>query len=272
MENIEIVKVYIPEENSKYYNSNNVELHVGDWCVVESEYSSDIGEVLWKYQMSSAKCMKLMFNVLRQATESEIKFAEENRLKAHQAFKICQKRIAERNLPMKLSKVKYTLDGERIVFYFISERPIDLRNLVRDLSKIFRKRIKLVRIGVRDETAIIGGCGICGGPLCCTTFIQKFHSIAIRMAKNQNMNLASEKISGICGRLLCCLEYENDWYTETQKKMPNLKARVRTPQGLGIVEEVNLFKESVRVRLLEKGEIIELEAENIKPLRRRRER
>jgi len=269
MKNLEIVKVYIPEESSKYYDPDNIELHVGDWCVVEGEYSPNVGEVLWKYKVPSEKRPELMFKVLRQATEEEIKLAEENRVKANQAFEFCQKKIAERNLPMKLSKAKYTLDGERIVFYFISERPVDFRNLVRDLSKTFHKRIELVRIGVRDEAAMIGGCGHCGNPLCCTTLIKDFQSIAIRMAKNQDMNLAPEKISGVCGRLLCCLRYENDWYTETQKKMPRLKTRVRTPQGLGIVEEVNLFEETVRV-YLDKGGMVELEAQNIRPLGQRR--
>ena len=279
MENVEIVKIYIPEESSKYYDPNGIELHVGDWCVVEGEYSNDIGEVLWKYQIPSRPlCPRIrgdegeatsMFKVLREATEEEIKRAEENRIKAHQAFEICKKRIVERNLPMKLSKAKCTLDDERIIFYFISEKPVDFRNLVRDLSKMFRKRIELIRIGVRDEAAMIGGCGHCGQQLCCRTFIQDFQSIAIRMAKNQDMNLAPEKISGVCGRLLCCLQYENDWYIEAQKKMPKLKARVRTPQGIGFVEEVNLFEETVRVHL-DKGEVVELESKNIRPLRRRR--
>ena len=269
MKNIEIVKVYIPEESSKYYDPNGVELSMGNWCVVEGEYSNYIGEVLWKYQIPSPKRPTSMFKVLREATEEEIKRAEENRIKAHQAFEICKKRIIERNLPMKLSKANYTLDDERIIFYFISEKPVDFRNLVRDLSKMFRKRIELIRIGVRDEAAMIGGCGHCGQQLCCRTFIQDFQSIAIRMAKNQDMNLAPEKISGVCGRLLCCLQYENDWYIEAQKRMPKLKSRVRTPQGLGVVEEVNLFEETVRVNL-DKGEVVELESKNITPLRQRR--
>jgi cell fate regulator YaaT (PSP1 superfamily) len=210
-----------------------------------------------------------MFKVLRKATKEECQRAEENRIKAHQTFIICQKKIAERNLPMKLSTSKYTLDDERIIFYFISERPVDFRNLVRDLAKTFHKRIELIHIGVRDEATMIGGCGHCGRPLCCTTFIQNFQSVAIRMAKNQDMNLAPEKISGVCGRLLCCLQYENDWYIEAQKRMPKLKSRVRTPQGSGVVEEVNLFRETARVHL-DKGEVVELDAQNIRPLRQRR--
>jgi cell fate regulator YaaT (PSP1 superfamily) len=269
MEYVEIVKICIPEESSKYYDSNGVELHVGDWCVVEGEYSADVGEVLWKYKIPSTKCPTSMFKVLRKATKEECQRAEENRIKAHQTFIICQKKIAERNLPMKLSTSKYTLDDERIIFYFISERPVDFRNLVRDLAKTFHKRIELIHIGVRDEATMIGGCGHCGRPLCCTTFIQNFQSVAIRMAKNQDMNLAPEKISGVCGRLLCCLQYENDWYIEAQKRMPKLKSRVRTPQGSGVVEEVNLFRETARVHL-DKGEVVELDAQNIRPLRQRR--
>ncbi|HIE30618.1 TPA: stage 0 sporulation protein [Candidatus Poribacteria bacterium] len=279
---MEIVKVCIPEESSKYYDSNGIELHVGDWCVVEGEYSADIGEVLWKYETPSLPSLSpctwrdeegttSMFKVLRRATETERQRAEDNRIKARQAFKICQKKIAGRNLPMKLSMSKYTLDGERIIFYFISEQRVDFRRLVSDLAKTFRKRIELIHIGVRDEAAMIGGCGHCGRPLCCKTFIQDFQSVAIRMAKNQDMNLAPEKISGICGRLLCCLQYENDWYIEAQKRMPKLRARVKTPRGLGVVKEVNLFKETVRVHL-DRGEIVELEANNISPLKRQRRR
>ncbi|MBM3238315.1 stage 0 sporulation protein [Candidatus Poribacteria bacterium] len=269
MKSIEIVKIYIPEEHCKYYDSNGVELHVSDWCVVEGEYSAEVGKVLWKYKIPSTKGLTSMFKVLRKATEEECQRAEENRSKAHQAFIICQKKIAARNLPMKLSTSKYTLDDERIIFYFISERPVDFRNLVRDLAKTFHKRIELIHIGVRDEAAMIGGCGHCGKPLCCTTFIQDFHSVAIRMAKNQDMTLAPEKISGVCGRLLCCLQYENEWYIEAQKRMPKLKSRVRIPRGSGVVEEVNLFKETARVHL-DKGEVVELKAKDIRPLRQKR--
>lgn len=264
---MEIVKVCIPEESSKYYDANGVELHVGDWCVVEGEYGADIGEVLWKYEIPFIP--PSMFKVLREATETERQRAAENRIKARQAFKICQQQIAARNLPMKLSKAKYTLNGERIIFYFISEQRVDFRSLVRDLSKIFRKRVDLIHLGVRDEAAMVGGCGHCGRPLCCTTFIRDFQSVAIKMAKNQDMNLAPEKISGVCGRLLCCLQHENDWYVEAQKRMPKLRARVKTPRGLGVVQEVNLFKETVRVHL-DRGEVVELEAENVRPLRQRR--
>jgi cell fate regulator YaaT (PSP1 superfamily) len=286
---MELVKIYIPEENSKYYDANSVELHAGDWCVVEGEYSADIGEVLWKYKrpthLSLFPCPSLasprtrgerggatsMFKVLRRATEKERQRAAANRIKAHQAFKICQQHITERNLPMKLSKAKYTLNGERIIFYFISEQRVDFRYLVRDLARTFRKRVELIHIGVRDEAVMIGGCGHCGRPLCCTTLIQDFQSVSIRMAKNQDMNLAPEKISGICGRLLCCLQYEHDWYVEAQKRMPRLRARVKTPQGLGVVKEVNLFTETVRVHL-DKGEVVELEPQNIKLLGQRRRR
>lgn len=164
---------------------------------------------------------------------------------------------------MKLSSVKYTLDGERIIFYFTATQRVDFRYLVKDLARTFNKRIEMIQVRVRDEASMLSGCGRCGRPLCCSTFIGDFKSIHIRMAKTQDVSLTPEKISGVCGRLLCCLQYENDWYLEAQRKMPKVNERVNAPQGEGIVEAVNLFKETVQV-ILDDGERIEVESAMLK--------
>ena len=255
---MEIVKICIPQESSQYYNSNDVEIHIGEWYIVENKYGTDMGIAKWKYMLPTKKRGEPRFNVLRAATDEEQQRSAEYHILEHQAFKTCLQKIAERKLPMKLSKAKYTLDGERIIFYFTAEQQVDFRHLVKDLARTFRKRIELIQVGVRDEAGLLSGCGCCGRSLCCATFIRNFQSIAMRMAKEQNISLTPEKISGVCGRLLCCLQYENDWYVEAKRRVPQPGERVGTPRGVGIVESVNLFKEAVLVRL-DRGDVVEFD-------------
>ena len=259
---VEIVKICILGGGSSYFDPNGAEVYVGEWWVVEGKYGTDLGKVLWKCKLRSGKFPKTMFKVLHKATKAEHRKAAENKINEAQARKTCMQKIAARGLPMKLSVVKYPLDGERIVFYFTATRRVDFRHLVKDLAQTFRKRIEMIQVGVRDEASMLSGCGRCGRPLCCSSFIEDFESVHIKMAKTQDVSLTPEKISGICGRLSCCLQYENDWYLEAQAKMPKVSERVNTPQGEGVVESVNLFKETVRVSL-DDGEHIEVESADV---------
>jgi len=260
---MELVKICIPGNGSSYFDPNGAKANVGEWWVVEGKYGADLGKVLWKYELPSKKRPKKIFKVLRKATEEEHRIAAENKINESKARKICIQKIGERRLPMKLSSVKYTLDGERIIFYFIATQRVDFRHLVKDLARTFNKRIEMVQVRVRDEASMLSGCGRCGRSLCCSSFIGDFKSIHIRMAKTQDVSLTPEKISGVCGRLLCCLQYENDWYIEGQSNMPKINERVDTPQGRGIVESVNLFNETVRV-ILDDGERIEVGIADVK--------
>jgi len=259
---MEIVKICIPGDSPSYFDLDGAEVHVGEWWVVEGKYGADLGKLLWKYKLPSGKSSTTMFKILHKATEEEHRRAAENKINETQARKICIRKIATRRLPMKLSSVKYTLDGERIVFYFTATQRVDFRHLVKDLARTFRKRIEMIQVGVRNETSMLSGCGRCGRPLCCSSFIEDFESIHIKMAKTQDVSLTPEKISGVCGRLSCCLQYENDWYLEAQTKMPKVNERVNTPPGEGVVESVNLFKETVRV-ILDNGEHVEVESADV---------
>ncbi len=203
-----------------------------------------------------------LYKLLRRANEDDLRRAAEYRVEEPEAYQIALEKITAHKLPMKLSRVRYSADGDRIVFFFYADHRIDFRALVRDLARIFRRRIELIQIGVRDEASLIGGCGRCGMPLCCTTFLNEIQPVTIRMAKTQSLSLTPSKISGSCGRLLCCLQYENTWYSQVKTYMPKPGYRVNTPRGPGFVEEVNLFSEIVKVRLRD-GEIEEFDANQL---------
>ena len=255
-----IVKIRVPDEYSAYFDANGVEIHVGRWYVVESPFGGDVGEALWKLEVPEAKGK--LFKVVREATDEDLILAHENKVNEERAFKICLQKIKEHGLPMKLSRAKYTFDGDKLLFFFTAEGRVDFRALVRDLARTFRKRIELIQIGVRDEARLLGGCGVCGRPLCCTTFIRQFKTVNIKMAKNQGISLVPSKISGPCGRLMCCLRFENDWYTKVKSGMPRLGDRVRTPMGRGEVVGVDLFRETVKVKL-EDGTVTSFPAEEV---------
>ena len=187
--------------------------------------------------------------VVRKATEADRRTVEENREKEKRAFQICQQKIQDHGLEMKLVEVEYNFDGSKILFFFTSEGRVDFRALVRDLAGVFHTRIELRQIGVRDEAKMLGGLGVCGRPYCCNAFLNDFHPVSIKMAKTQNLSLNPTKISGACGRLMCCLKYEQEAYEDVLKRTPKLESLVETPDGVGTVNSVQLLREKVKVRL-----------------------
>jgi cell fate regulator YaaT (PSP1 superfamily) len=187
--------------------------------------------------------------VLRAATPEDQRTLEQNKKKEEKAFEVCEKKIAEHNLDMKLVDVEYNFEGSKILFFFTSDGRVDFRDLVKDLASVFHTRIELRQIGVRDEAKMLGGLGVCGRPFCCSEFLEDFQPVSIKMAKTQNLSLNPIKISGVCGRLMCCLKYEQDAYEDALKRCPKNESLVETPDGVGTVCAVNLLREQVKVRL-----------------------
>ena len=187
-------------------------------------------------------------SVIRKATDKDLETIEQNENKEKEAFKICEEKIAKHGLKMNLIDVECTFDNNKLLFYFTADNRVDFRDLVKDLASVFRTRIELRQIGVRDEAKLLGGLGICGRPFCCKTFLGDFQPVSIKMAKEQSLSLNPTKISGTCGRLMCCLKYEQDCYEELLKVTPKVGALVKTPDGNGIVEDVNLLTGKLRVK------------------------
>ncbi len=222
----------------------------GDAVIVETVRGIEYGEVVTGVsQIADELVTPPLKNVIRIATPEDAAHEEDNRSRESSAMEICEKKIAEHKLPMKLVKCEYTFDNSKILFYFTSDKRVDFRSLVKDLAAIFRTRIELRQIGVRDEAKMLGGLGMCGRPLCCTTFLGDFQPVSIKMAKEQSLSLNPTKISGVCGRLMCCLKYEEDTYEAVRKKMPRLGKDVITPDGRGTVTDLNILRETVRVRI-----------------------
>ena len=192
--------------------------------------------------------------ILRQATQADLEQYQENQIEEKEAYRIAADKITSRELDMHLVDVEYTFDGRKIIFYFTADGRVDFRELVKDLASVFRIRIELRQIGVRDEARMIGGLGICGRELCCCSFLKDFVPVSIKMAKEQSLSMNPAKISGICGRLMCCLKYEQEAYEDAHARMPRPGHVVMTPQGQGTVEGINLLKETVMVRLDSGGE------------------
>ena len=192
--------------------------------------------------------------VVRLATQKDEKQIQDNHRKEKEAMKICQQLVERHGLDMKLVEVEYSFDGSKIIFFFTSEGRVDFRALVKDLASIFRSRIELRQIGVRDEARMLGGLGICGKPFCCHQFLDEFQPVSIKMAKTQNLSLNPTKISGTCGRLMCCLKYEQEAYEDAVRRMPKNESFVETPEGVGTISQVNLLKETVQVRLEDQPE------------------
>ncbi|RKD26627.1 Cell fate regulator YaaT, PSP1 superfamily (controls sporulation, competence, biofilm development) [Caminicella sporogenes DSM 14501] len=234
-----------------YFDPDGIDIEKGQNVIVETSRGIEFGEVVvGPKDVDEESIVSPLKKVLRIATlEDKIK-AKENKEKEKEAFDICLKKIEEHGLEMKLIDVEYTFDNNKVIFYFTADGRIDFRELVKDLAAIFRTRIELRQIGVRDETKMLGGIGPCGRTLCCCTWLGEFEPVSIKMAKDQNLSLNPSKISGICGRLLCCLRYEQDSYKQLKKGLPNAGEKVNTPDGKGIVIENNVLRESVKVRLI----------------------
>ena len=230
----------------------------GDFVIVETTRGIEFGEVVTGVrELNDEQLSSPLKQVVRIASAQDVQHAEENKLHEKEAYAICQKKIGEHKLDMKLVSVEYTFDNSKILFYFTANGRVDFRSLVKDLAAVFKTRIELRQIGVRDEAKMLGGLGPCGRPICCGAFLGDFQPVSIKMAKEQNLSLNPTKISGVCGRLMCCLKYEQDNYEQTRKRMPKVGKEVSTPDGPGVVWDLNIIKESVRVRI-QKGDSSEL--------------
>ncbi|MGN8632587.1 PSP1 domain-containing protein [Blautia sp. HCP3S3_G3] len=232
-----------------YFNPKGYNMKPGDHVIVETARGVEYGRVvLGTKEIPDEEVVHPLKEVLRVATREDDEREANNRKKEKEAFKICQKKIREHGLEMKLIDAEYTFDNNKVLFYFTADGRIDFRQLVKDLASIFKTRIELRQIGVRDETKILGGIGICGRCLCCHTYLSEFAPVSIKMAKEQNLSLNQTKISGVCGRLMCCLKNEQETYEELNKKLPGLGDAVTLPDGLqGNVQSVNVLRQRVKV-------------------------
>lgn len=246
----EIIGVRFKSVGKMYYFSpGDLKTEVGTKVIVETARGVECGEVVIPNKMlEDDRITAPLKTVIRTASDSDLKIIEQNRKKEQDAMKICQEKIAAHKLDMKLVDVECTFDNNKLLFYFTAETRVDFRELVKDLASVFRTRIELRQIGVRDEAKMLGGLGICGRPFCCATYIGEFQPVSIKMAKEQGLSLNPTKISGTCGRLMCCLKYEQDTYEDLLKHTPKVGAYVKTPQFRGYVEEVNLLTGKLKVK------------------------
>ncbi len=251
------VEVQLGEYRPVYtYNLNDVNCQRGDYMILEIDKGSEFGKVVSDVKMvCEGKAEDLQGKILRKATEGDLKQIENNRLKAEDALNLCMRKINERKLDMQPVKAEYTFDCSKIIFFFASEGRVDFRSLVKDLAKVFHVRIELKQIRVRDKAKIIGGYGVCGRELCCSSYMKGFHALSIKMAKDQGLPLNPSRISGVCGRIKCCMAYEFSVYREYAKSLPHVGEKINTPEGKGRVVEVNILKRYARVDLGE-GQIV----------------
>lgn len=232
-----------------YFSPNGLETAIGDKVIVETARGIECGEVAMELkEISDSEINSPLKSVIRKATAKDLETIELNRKKETEAFKVCEQKIQKHGLEMNLIDVECTFDNNKLLFYFTADNRVDFRELVKDLASVFRTRIELRQIGVRDEAKLLGGLGICGRPFCCKTFLGDFQPVSIKMAKEQSLSLNPTKISGTCGRLMCCLKYEQDCYEELLKVTPKAGALVKTPEGNGVVEDVNLLTGKLRVK------------------------
>ena len=260
-----------------YFSPRELDICVGDHVIVETARGVEYGfVVLGPKEVDDSKVIQPLKEVIRIATPKDDAREENNREKEKEAFEICQKKIRAHNLEMKLIDAEYTFDNNKVLFYFTADGRIDFRDLVKDLASVFKTRIELRQIGVRDETKLLGGIGICGRPLCCHTFLSEFAPVSIKMAKEQNLSLNPTKISGVCGRLMCCLKNEEETYEYLNSRLPAVNDTVTTEDGLkGEVHSVNVLRQTVKV-VVEVGDEKEIREYDVKQLkfkpRRRKEK
>lgn len=235
---------------SYYFSPGDLELQQGDYVIVETARGTECGEVAkGPHDVPDSSIVKLLKTVTRMADAVDVRRMQQNRADEKRAFSVCEERIAKHKLDMKLVDVEYTLDRNKILFYFTADGRIDFRDLVKDLAGVFRTRIELRQIGVRDESKMLGGLGICGQPFCCSRFLRDFQPVSIKMAKEQGLSLNPAKISGSCGRLMCCLAYEQPAYEYLNRITPGVGSIVKTPEGVGAVVETNVISGTLRVRM-----------------------
>lgn len=248
---IEVIGVRFKKVGKIYYFSPNGEtMTLGEHVIVETARGIECGEVaIINRQVDDDEIVKPLKTVIRVANDDDKRRIEENHAKEKKAFSLCLDKIAKHKLDMKLVDVEYTFDNNKILFYFTADGRIDFRELVKDLASVFKTRIELRQIGVRDEAKMLGGLGICGRPFCCTTFLGEFQPVSIKMAKEQGLSLNPTKISGTCGRLMCCLKYEQNAYDDLLRITPRVGSYVSTPEGKGSVVDTSLLTGLVKVRL-----------------------
>ena len=236
-----------------YFDKGELTPKSGSFVIVDTARGAEFGEVAFgNRQVKESALVLPLRKVVRIASEEDIAHNKENKKKEDEAFKICNEKIAKHGLDMKLIEAQYSFDNSKLLFYFTSANRVDFRELVKDLASVFKTRIELRQIGIRDEAKIMGGLGVCGRPLCCSTFLSDFVQVSIKMAKEQNLSLNSGKISGCCGRLMCCLQYEYKTYAEESAKTPPVESTVNTKEGVGVVTESNPLAGTVKVKLKDK--------------------
>lgn len=248
---VKVVGIKFKEGGKAYYFApGKFDPKMGEAVIVETARGLEYGTVsMTLREIGEEELVSPLKEIVRIATDKDKEQVEKNRKKEKEAFAICEEKIAARGLEMKLVDVEYTFDGNKILFYFTAEGRVDFRELVKDLASVFRTRIELRQIGIRDEAKMLGGIGICGRGLCCATYLDGFHPVSIKMAKEQGLSLNPTKISGNCGRLMCCLKYEQNCYDEYSKIAPSVGAIVMTPDGKGVVQSAVILKGKAKVKL-----------------------
>ena len=255
---VQVVDIqFRPGQKVYFFDPGDLELKAGDHVIMDTARGPEYG--LCTNGIHSVKESEVVLplrSVLRLATASDEKIVKENRAKEQKAFEVCHKKIDEMGLDMQLVSVECAFDGSKLLFFFTAEERVDFRELVKNLASIFHTRIELRQIGVRDKAKMVGGLGICGRPFCCTSFLEDFQPVSIKMAKTQNLSLNPAKISGTCGRLMCCLKYEQDAYEYLISRCPKEESFVDTPEGRGTVTEINLLRQTVKVRMEDDPETV----------------
>jgi cell fate regulator YaaT (PSP1 superfamily) len=247
-----------------YFDPNEIIIQKGDFVIVETVRGVEYGKVVIAPKKVEENDVVLpLKKVLRLADQKDQMIVDENRSAAKEAYEVCCEKVSLHNLDMKLVDVEYTFDRNKVIFYFTADGRVDFRELVKDLAAIFRTRIELRQIGVRDEAKMLGGIGPCGRMLCCSTFLGDFEPVSIKMAKDQNLSLNPTKISGLCGRLMCCLKYENDEYESAKEQLPDLGEWIDTPQGKGKVVGLNILERLLQVEISEQERVLEYTLEEI---------
>lgn len=247
----EIIGVRFKELGKVYsFDPHGTPVQLSQKVIVETARGIELGEVALANKMvEDSEIVSPLKGLVRVATEEDLRRAEQHRQKEKEAFAICSECIEKHDIDMHLVDAEYTFDGAKLMFYFTSDGRVDFRELLKELARIFRTRIDLRQIGVRDEAKMLGGIGICGRPFCCSSFLEEFQPVSIKMAKEQSLSLNPMKISGACGRLMCCLKYEQAAYEDLTKRVPPVGSLVETPDGRGVVTEATLLRERVKVRL-----------------------
>ncbi|MGP4073060.1 PSP1 domain-containing protein [Piscibacillus sp. B03] len=256
---VEVIGVRFKKAGKIYYfDPCEIQMTTEDYVIVETVRGVEFGKVvIANKQVDDEDVVLPLKKVIRVADEKDKLTVSENKEKTEEAFQVCQDKIKQHNLDMNLVEAEFTFDRNKIIFYFTAEGRVDFRELVKDLAAIFKTRIELRQIGVRDEAKMLGGIGPCGRMLCCSTFLGDFEPVSIKMAKDQNLSLNPAKISGLCGRLMCCLKYENDQYEEAKRELPDIGEIILTDNGKGKVVGLNMLEMLVQVELFELERVVE---------------